>query len=307
MHLLIPFAAGQDPASRQALRGLRLPQLEQLLARLSPRPLARSAAEAPALPHEYALARALGLGSDDPIPWAAWQAHAMGLDAGQAWAFITPCHWQIGQGRVTLDHPKALALPEDESRALLAAMQPYFAPDGITLVFDSAARWLAHGEVFRHLVTASLDRVIGRDLASWLPAAPSLRRLQTEMQMLLYTHPVNEARSQRGAVPVNSFWISGSGALAPRPAVVAAAPVVPRQLADAALDADWQAWAQAWQQIDAAEGAALLAALQQGTDVSLTLCGERASQTFTNAPRGLWRRIAGLFRRPSLPHLLEAL
>ena len=44
MHLLIPFAACQDPASRQALRGLRLPQLEQLLARLSPRPLERERA-----------------------------------------------------------------------------------------------------------------------------------------------------------------------------------------------------------------------------------------------------------------------
>ena len=307
MHLLIPFAACQDPACHQALRGLRLPQLEQLLARLAPRPLAHSAAEAPALPHEYALARALGLPDADPIPWAAWQAHAMGLDAGQAWAFITPCHWQIGQGRVTLDHPKTLALQEDESRALLAAMQPYFAPDGITLVFDSAARWLAQGEVFRHLVTASLDRVIGRDLAPWLPAAPSLRRLQTEMQMLLYTHPVNEARSQRGAVPVNSFWISGSGALAPRPAPAVEPPVVPRPLADAALDADWQAWRQAWQQIDTMEVAALRAAAEQGTDVTLTLCGERACQTFTNAPRGLRRRIAGLFRRPSPSHLLEQL
>jgi hypothetical protein len=307
MHLLIPFAACQDPASRPLLRGLRLPQLEQLLAQLAPLPLAHTPEEAPALPHEYAQAQALGLDHRDPLPWAAWQAHGRGLDATQAWAFISPCHWQVGQARVTLDHPAALALTEDESRTLLAAMQPYFAEDGITLVFDSAGRWLARGEVFRDLVTASLARVIGRDIAPWLPPAPALRRLQTEMQMLLYTHPVSEARSERGALPVNSFWLSGSGALATPPVAATQPPRVPQQLADAALRGDWSAWAQAWQQLDATEGAALLAALQQGQSVTLTLCGERASQTFTTAPRSLLRRLTGLWQRPALPSLLEQL
>lgn len=307
MHLLIPFAASQDPASRSLLHGLRLPHLEQVLARLSPRPLEPSADAAPALPHEYAQAQALGLDPRDPLPWAAWQAHGQGLDTTQAWAFITPCHWHVGQARVTLDHPAALALTEDESRTLLAAMQPYFSEDGITLVFDKPERWLARGAVFRDLVTASLERVIGRDIAPWLPPAPALRRLQTEMQMLLYTHPVNEARSARGALPVNSFWLSGSGALDALPAAVPKAPVVPPQLREAALRSDWPAWHAAWQGLDATEGAALLAAQKQGADVTLTLCGERASQTFTTAPRGLLRRITGLWQRPALPSLLEHL
>jgi hypothetical protein len=307
MHLLIPFAACADPASRRLLPGLRLPQLTQALAHLVPQPLAHTPEDAPALPHEAPLARALGLPDEAPTPWAAWHAHTTGLDAQQAWAFITPCHWQIGQGRVSLDHTDALALQEDESRALLTAMQPYFEEDGITLVFDSASRWLAQGEVFRGLITASLERVIGRDLAPWLPASPALRRLQNEMQMLLYTHPVNEARSARGAVPVNSFWLSGSGALTTLPAALPAAPVVPSQLREAALRSDWPAWQAAWQQLDATEGAALLAALNQGHSVTLTLCGERASQTFTTAPRSLLRRITGLWQRPALPSLLEHL
>jgi hypothetical protein len=41
--------------------------------------------------------------------------------------------------------------------------------------------------------------------------AKPLRRLQNEMQMLLYTHPVNERRIARGLPAVNSFWISGTG------------------------------------------------------------------------------------------------
>ena len=37
-----------------------------------------------------------------------------------------------------------------------------------------------------------LDRVVGRDIQNSMPAVPALRRLQNEMQMLLYTHPVND-------------------------------------------------------------------------------------------------------------------
>jgi hypothetical protein len=186
-------------------------------------------------------------------------------------------------------------------------MQPYFAEDGITLVFETAGRWLARGEVFRDLVSASLERVIGRDLAPWLPASPTLLRLQNEMQMLLYPHPVNEARSERGALPVNSFWLSGSGALTTPLLTPLAEPTVPQQLRHAALRGDWPAWRDAWQQLDATEGAALLAALNQGAEVTLTLCGERASQSFTPAPRGLLRRLTGLWQRPALPSLLEHL
>ncbi|MFM1764286.1 MAG: hypothetical protein RIU71_49, partial [Pseudomonadota bacterium] len=37
--------------------------------------------------------------------------------------------------------------------------------------------------------------------------ARTLQRLQSEMQMLLYQHPVNDLRSQHGRWAVNSFWV----------------------------------------------------------------------------------------------------
>ena len=46
-----------------------------------------------------------------------------------------------------------------------------------------------------------------------LAQARSLRRLQNEMQMLLYRHPVNDARAAQRRLTVNSFWISGTGTL----------------------------------------------------------------------------------------------
>ena len=309
MHLLIPFAVCSDPASRQVLRELQLPHLEQLVRRLSAQPLIEGREDSPSLPHERVLAQALGLPATDPIPWAAWQAARSGHDAPDAaWAFITPCHWQVAQSLVCLLDPQALALPEDESRTLLAAMQPYFAEDGIALEFHSPAHWLARGEVFRGLGSASLQRVVGRDVAPWMPASAVLRRLQNEMQMLLYTHLRHDARTGRGDFPVNSFWISGSGALDAAPPAPATQPNVAQQLIAPALQQDWQGWARAWQALDGVECAALLAALDQGaTEVSLTLCSEQHALPYVHAPRRGWARLKTLLRRPSLAEVWEQL
>jgi len=309
MHLLIPFAASDDPASRQTLRSLRLPHLTRLLARLSPQPAEAGAANSPALPHERALAAAMGL---DPLttPWAALQAHDLGLEGARedAWAFITPSHWQVGQAQVTLLAPEELALAEDESRTLLAAMQPYFAEDGITLLYESPTRWLARGAAFRGLATAAPERAVGRDVAPWLPPSPVLRRLQNEMQMLLYTHAVNEARAQRRALAVNSFWISGSGTL---PATLPAPTrplVVPQGLMQAALRSDWPAWGRAWEQLDATDMSALRAALDAGTpQVQLTLCSEQRTLSYAPAAPGLWRRISSIFGPEPLSNLPDKL
>ena len=217
-HLLIPFASSRDEGCAAALAMLALPHLEKLLARLAPAAIDSGDEATLSMPHERVLARACGLPADDGrIPWAAWQVAQAGREAGAtAWAHITPCHWQVGQDHVAMGHPHDLQLEARESQALLAAMQPFFEGDGIALEYDSPTLWLARGEVFRDLATASLDRVVGRAVDNWIPRAPearALRRLQQEMQMLLYTHDVNEERGRAGLAPVNSFWVSGTGAL----------------------------------------------------------------------------------------------
>jgi len=316
VHLLIPFASSPAEGAVQALRSLALPQLEKLLARLSPGEPDRGTELTLSMPSERVLARHFGLPTDDGrIPWAAWQVRESGGDAGEhAWARITPCHWRVGTGHVAMDHPQGLQLDARHSQALLAAMQPYFEADGITLRYDAPTLWLARGEVFRGLATASLDRVVGRTIDDWMPRTPlagPLRRLQQEMQMLLYTHEVNEERLRDGLQPVNSFWISGTGALPPAPAAPAAMPPadlrIVHSLRDAALLGDWQAWADAWRKVGADDCPRLLHALGERRAVSLTLCGERSAQTWTSDGGGLMRRLAASFSRPRAAMLLEPL
>lgn len=307
MHLLLPLASTQDPACRHTLKGLRLPNLAQALRRLTPAaqlPMAKGLT----LPHEQVLAHTLGLPTEPP-PWAAWQAHQQGLPdaATQGWAFVTPCHWQVAQAQVTLLDPDELALRPEESQALLDAMQAYFNEDGITLLPSSPGRWLARGEVFRTLASPSPEQAIGRDVAPWLPSHPLLRRLQNEMQMLLYTHPVNEARAQRGALTVNSFWLSGSGALAQPPVMAEPAPRMPLSLLSAACRQDWPTWAQAWQAIDAQDMAELLASLERGESVRLTLCSEHQALDWVSQALNPWSRLLRRWRSPSPIATLDAL
>ena len=306
-HLLIPFAACSAPEwlpTVQALPPGSTRQLSQLLQGMKQVQLDEGDAHTLSPPHERALARAQGLMNpatpDGLIPWAARDAiEHLQVAGNQAWAWITPCHWAMGRAHATLSDPAALALREDESRALLAAMQPYFETDGITLHYSERLgpeRWLAQSELFRTLPTASLDRVLGRNVDAWLPSARDardLRRLQNEMQMLLYTHPLNDERASRRQLPVNSFWVSGSGAL---PALPAAPDEVsaPRSLAQAVFNDDWAAYAQTWSALTASALAQLLARQKAGETVRLTLCGERSAQTFETARTGLFAKISSL-------------
>lgn len=311
-HLLIPFASSPEPGCREALRGLALPRLEQLLARLSPGTVDAGSETSLSLPHERALARACGLApADGRIPWAAWQVKQSGGDPGDAaWAQITPCHWRVGSDHVAMDDPAGLQLEESESRALLAAVQTFFEEDGIALEYAAPTLWLARGETFRDFPAASLDRVIGRKVDDWLPrvaGAGPVRRLQQEVQMLLYTSEVNDERQQRGLLPVNSFWVSGTGALAPDAGGLPPPLTVAHALRGPALAADWAAWAAAWREIDGREMEGLLQTMSAGGAVTLTLAGERSARSWTGAGGGWLRRLGGMFAGARAATVLEAL
>ncbi|OUM01699.1 hypothetical protein [Variovorax sp. JS1663] len=312
-HLLIPFAGRGTPACREAMKSLRLPKLESLLARLTLEDEDMQDEGTLSPPHERALAAALGIPAPDgQIPWAALEARRAGLDGSSgSWGIATLCHWQVGIDDVVLGDPGAIRVEPTESEALLAIARPYFEEDGIALHASAApGRWLAQGPVFEGIATASLDRAIGHPIAQWSPlteGARPLRRLQNEMQMLLYTERVNDERTARGEPPINSFWLSGTGRLSADSAPQDASPKVAEDLREAALRDDGTAWATAWNVLDAGAVAELLAAYHAGAQVKLTLCGDRAARRFGVQPRGFTAWAKSLVQRPSAPAVLEAL
>lgn len=304
-HLLVPFASASDPACRAALPDLPLPHLTALLAGLQPAHTDAGTDHSLSAPHERALAHSIGLlrsdGSAYPdglLPWAAAQSRTPELP--QAW--FTPCHFQVGMEQVSLLPGDQLGLTDEHARPLFDALAPYCAEDGITLRYESATRWHASGEVLRGIACASLDRVGGRSVEAWMtdstanPAGGQLlKRLQSEAQMLFYTHPVFDAREAQRLHPVNGFWLSGAGAL-DHPTPLLPAPWMPDGLRSAALQADWPRWKDAWAALDSREIKDLLERARRGEPVTLSLCGERAAQRFTSAPRGAMVRAGRLLK-----------
>ncbi len=313
-HLIVSFASVLPEAALAAQRDLVLPNTRALLAALTES--ARDSADELSLtpPHERALARAIGLtGDDGHLPLAAVFAARAGIEiqsdgGATAWGLLTPAHWRLGTDQVGMTDPDALGLDESVSRALLDAVRELFESEGFGLHYQHPTAWFVTHPAFGQLRSASLDRVVGRNVDRWLPADASarlVRRLQNEVQMLLYTHPINAEREARGALPVNSFWLSGCGTAAPFdwPSGLQ----LDTSLRSPALNEDWFAWSRAWGALDAGPVAQLLAGLRQGQSVRLTLCGERAAVEFSAQPRGLMQRLRASISRPDLPALLETL
>jgi len=313
MHLVVSHAASSSEAGRQALQSLQLPHLESLLPRFKPGPFTGIDENSLNLPHEHVLARLQGWPArDGHLPFAAALARADGIDVSdpdQAWGLVTPTYWELGREQIVLTDPTALRLDEAESRALWQAVRGLFDSDGWSLHWGAPLRWYTCHPSLSELPTAALDRVIGSPIDPWLPdrkAAAPLRRLQAEVQMLLYTHPINAVREERGALPVNSFWLSGTGKTE-APGHPGSHVVFDDSLRAPLLAQDWVAWAQGWQRLDATRVAELQACATRGEDASLTLCGERRAQRFDTAPRSAWQRLSQRWARADLVPLLQVL
>ena len=318
-HLVIPWAVGLAEPNEEARPGLdmadalpELPQLQRLLDRLTGQHWHRGDEYQLAAPHERFLAHAVGWPDGEPAegqadeppsqaPWAALWAHQDGLpaDAGDAWGLMTPSHWLMGRDHLTLLHPVELALSEAESRTLFEAVRPLFESEGWQLSWGAPLRWYVRHPSLSGLPSASLDRVIGRNPDLWMPNHPQarlLRRLQNEVQMLLYQHPVNDEREARRALTVNSFWLSGTGTAGQGPGWPSW-PTWPMRVADAPRQAllrgDLPAWQAAWQALDAGPLRELADTLDTGRAVRLTLCGERHALTLSAPAQrpGLWASI----------------
>ena len=309
MHLLIPFASALSEAGKHTLRDLDLPQLTRLLTLLAPTASLGTDEFSLTPPHESALAAARGWqGGEGTLPFAAHAAAADGIEVlDLAWGLLTPVHWHVGRDQVTLGDPAELGLDEKTSRALFSAVRELFESEGFGCAWGAPLRWYVAHESLVELPCASLDRVIGRNVDRWLPAgtqARLLRRLQSEVQLLLYPHAANEVREASGQLSVNSFWLSGCGRFQPaRDADVNVSYTLRAPL----LADDWAAWADAWRALDAGPIADLLTRARRGEDVVLTVCGERFAQRFERVPRSLWQRVSASWQSVAPHTVLELL
>jgi hypothetical protein len=266
IRLVIPDLFLPHDIARRVCSGLRLPALEKLLARGT-----LTGADSLDDSNPSTSSGRTGLESylcdlfgqphssdarDAPI--AAISARFDGLGEG-CWLRADPVHLHLDQSRMLLS---AVSPTGEEGAALCASLNEHFAGQGMEFFAPHPQRWYVRLDALPRIRTTPLAQVIGGDVRGAMPEGEDAVRwhgIFNEMQMLLYSHPVNDAREGRGELPVNSVWLWGGGctadiALQRNFDFVSSDEVLPEMFA-AATSIPFAAWETQWRE---AQGRQLL-------------------------------------------------
>ena len=317
LHLLVPDLFPPQDIAAEVCAGLQLPALEKMLAR------ATATAAAPILLEDW-LCNAFGASGVAPV-----RAAADGLATAEGyWFCADPVSLHLQRAQVVLVPDSGLQ--QDEAAAMCASLNEHFAGSGMRFFAPHPQRWYLAQQDAPRISTTPLRTVAWQDAKLHLPqgeGALEWQRILTEVQMLLYAHPLNRAREARGQPVVNSLWLWGEGravllkqafdaaggdcglvAAFANAAGVKVCDSLPALLAepgqrglwmcaapgDALLRGDVFAWREAVQQFEQECARPLLQALQTGSlrQLVLEVPGERGSRSYTlgrGAAWALWR------------------
>jgi hypothetical protein len=204
VHLVIPDLFLPKDFAAEVCVGLSVPALEKMLGRghseiLEPVPL------------ENLLSVMFGVPCQDDAPIAPISAAFDGLAAG-CWIRADPVHLRLQRDQMLL--LPNMEISADEAGQMCASLNLHFAGQGMEFIAPHPQRWYLRLDELPHMSTTPLSQVIGGDVRRVLPTGDDASRWHqvfNEIQMLLFAHPVNESRNERGALPINSVWLWGGG------------------------------------------------------------------------------------------------
>lgn len=140
-----------------------------------------------------------------------------GEPASGFWLRAQPIHFAAGLDRLTTVPLRGAArMSAAERKTLSPLLADHLQSTGFQLHEGAAGEWLLRSEASLQVQTVTPEYAAANPLAEILPRGPdagALRRLMTEMQMLLHDHPVNRQREARGLPVLNAIWIHGEGML----------------------------------------------------------------------------------------------
>jgi hypothetical protein len=155
--------------------------------------------------------------TQDPLPVASlsWLADT-GESCTDYLLRVDPVHVRADQSRLRLFDASTFSLDPDEARALVETFNYFYGERGWQLQAPHPQRWYLSLPQAPAMTTVAPGDIGGEDIDGFLPAGAdgsAWHALMNEVQMLFHDHPVNAARVQRGALPVNSIWPWGGGVL----------------------------------------------------------------------------------------------
>jgi hypothetical protein len=132
------------------------------------------------------------------------------------WLRMQPIHFIAGLDRITTVVLRGAGRMTAEERS---SLDPIFAEHLQSAGLELHAandEWLLRSVSQLRVQTVTSEFAAANPFAEILPRgadAGPIRRLMTEMQMLLHEHPVNARRQARGAPAINAVWVCGEGIL----------------------------------------------------------------------------------------------
>lgn len=206
MQLVIP-ALFQTNRLLDMMGEPHLPSLDRLLAR------GRIETTPPISLDEW-LCNELGITRQQDFPIAAICLAVEGKSPGQDnWLRADPVHVRIERDQLILSENPSLT--DDEAAQLCESLATHFGNEFSPTITRTGA-WLVQANSHADISTTALPNAIGKHIDPLLPQGPDAmhwRKLLNEIQMLLFAHPINQARETRGLPTANSLWLWGSGRL----------------------------------------------------------------------------------------------
>lgn len=204
VHLVITDLFLPSDFAAEVCAGLHLPALQKILARGASTGSARTSDSRLSL--EDALCGLFGARAVAPVS-AAFDK----LEPG-CWLRADPVHVRLQREQVVL--LPNVTVSAEESVQFCASLNEHFAGQGMTFFAPHPQRWYVRLNESPDITTVPLSQAAGHNIHGNLPTGAEARRwhqLFNEIQMLLFAHPLNEAREARGEVAVNSVWFWGNG------------------------------------------------------------------------------------------------
>ena len=202
-NLLLPLGPN---ALLDRYQGLRLPALERLFARGLLQHGASCTLEA-------FLLTQFGVAEQQSVAPYTWRADGGSQDASY-WLRADPVYLQAQRSQLALVDGAMLDITAHEADALCSSLNQHFVSDNLRFFPAHPTRWYVALDRSPELQTEPLTQVAGQAVNDRLPRGAKGQRwnqILNEAQMLLHTHPVNEAREQRGQALINSLWLWGGG------------------------------------------------------------------------------------------------
>ena len=207
VHLVVTDLFLPEDFAAEVCAGLHLPALERMLARGTE--LAKQADAGSSL--EEVLCGLFDVPCQRGAPVAVISAAFDGLGEG-CWLRADPVHLRLQRDQVVL--LPNVQISAEESVQLCASLNAHFVGQGMEFIAPHPQRWYLRLNQAPDILTVPLSQAAGRNIHGNLPTGVEARRWHqvfNEIQMLLFAHPLNEAREERGELPVNSLWLWGGG------------------------------------------------------------------------------------------------